>query len=204
MYDRLSGSYWSQAMGQSIKGPLAGNELRRIPFDIARWSDWKSLYPDTMVLTTDTGFQRAYGSDPYGSYYSSDDIIFPVAHTDNRMHPKEKIVGYYDSGQFRAYKLSDLESSKVVNDKVGKADVLLVSLYPEMVRVFDRDLDGKMLDFAFSDGKIIDKETNSQWNREGLAVAGSMKGAQLQRISINPGFWFEWAAFHPTTDIYQG
>jgi hypothetical protein len=37
MYDRLTGSYWSQALGESIKGPLAGNELKKIPFDLVRW-----------------------------------------------------------------------------------------------------------------------------------------------------------------------
>jgi hypothetical protein len=204
MYDRLTGSYWSQALGQSIKGSLAGSELKKIPFDLARWSDWKSLYPDTLVLTTDTGFQRAYGSDPYGSYYTSEDIFFPVAHIDNRMHPKEKIVGYYDSGQFKAYRQSELESSKIVNDKVGNTDILLASLYPDMVRAFYRDLDGKTLDFVYSDGKIIDKETNSDWNFDGQAFSGTMKGTQLQRVSINPGFWFEWAAFHPTTRVYEG
>ncbi len=203
MYDRLSGSYWSQALGQSIKGSLAGSELKKIPFDVIRWSDWKSLYPDSLVLTTDTGFQRSYDSDPYGNYYTSDDIIFPVAHIDDRMHPKEKIIGYYDSGQFKAYKITDLESKRVVNDKVGNAEILLVSLYPDMVRAFERNLDDKTFDFVYSDGKITDNETNSEWTLDGQAVSGPMKGFQLQRLSINPGFWFEWAAFHPTTEIYR-
>ncbi len=202
MYDRLSGSYWSQALGQSIKGPFAGSELKKIPFDVMRWSDWKSLYPDTLVLTTDTGFQRAYGSDPYGSYYTSYDIIFPVAHIDNRMHPKERITGYYDSGQFKAYKITDLESKKVVNDKVGNTEILLLSLYHDTARAFDRNLGGKTLDFVYSGGKITDKETNSEWTFDGQAVAGPMMGFQLQRLSINPGFWFEWAAFHPTTGVF--
>lgn len=203
MYDRLTGSYWSQALGESIKGSLAGSMLKKIPFDVARWSDWKSLYPDTLVLTTDTGYQRAYGSDPYGNYYTNDDIIFPVAHKDDRMHPKEKIIGYHDSGRFKAYKISDLEYSKVVNDKVGDKQILLVSSYPYVIRAFDRNMDDKIFDFVYSDGKIIDKETNSEWNFDGQAVSGIMKGAQLQRLSINPGFWFEWVAFHPTTEVYQ-
>lgn len=204
MYDRVTGSYWSQALGQSIKGPLSGDELKKIPFDVARWSDWKSLYPDTVVLTTDTGYQRAYGSDPYGDYYTSNDIIFPVAYKDDRMHPKEKIIGYYDSGQFKAYKLIDLETLKVVNDSVGDKQILLVSLHPDMARAFDRSVNGKMLDFVYSDGKVIDKQTNSEWNFDGEAISGTMSGAHLQRLSINPGFWFEWVAFHPTTAIYQG
>lgn len=203
MYDRSSGSYWSQALGESIKGPFAGTNLKKIPFDVARWSDWKSLYPDSLVLTTNTGFQRPYGSDPYGDYYTSNEIIFPVSHTDNRMHSKEKIVGFERSGHFKAYKISNVESSKIINDKVGESKILLVSQYTDMTRVFDRKINDKVLDFAYSNGKIIDTRTNSEWNFEGQAISGTMKGEQLQRLTLNPGFWFEWVAFHPDTEIYS-
>ncbi len=66
MYDRLSGSLWSQALGEGIVGTHAGESLKRIPFDLAYWKDWKQLYPNSMVLSTDTGFTRPYGVDPYG------------------------------------------------------------------------------------------------------------------------------------------
>ncbi|MDE1767195.1 MAG: DUF3179 domain-containing protein [Thaumarchaeota archaeon] len=204
MYDRLTGSYWSQALGQSIKGSLAGDELKKIPFDVARWSDWKFLYPDTLVLTTDTGYQRAYGTDPYGDYYTSPYILFPVSHKDDRMQPKEKIIGFEDSGHYKAYKISDLESLKVVNDSVGNKEILLATLYPGMVRAFNRNADGKTFDFVYTDGKITDRQTNSEWNFDGKAISGTMQGTHLQRLAINPGFWFEWVAFHPNTEVYQG
>lgn len=204
MYDRLSGSYWSQALGESIKGSFAGAKLEKIPFDVARWSDWKSLYPDSLVLTTDTGFQRPYGSDPYGDYYTSNEIIFPVSHTDDRMHPKEKIAGFERLNHFKAYKISDIESSKIINDKIGEDKILLASFYPDMTRAFDRKINDQVLDFVYSNGKIVDTKTNSEWNFEGYAISGTMKGEQLQRLTLNPGFWFEWAAFHPDTEIYSG
>src|SRR3989338_4273965 len=92
MYDRNTDSQWSQALGVAITGQMTGYTLKRIPFDVARWSDWKSLYPDTLVLTTDTGFSRAYGSDPYGNYYTDSRIIFPVENKDDRLFLKEKIL----------------------------------------------------------------------------------------------------------------
>ena len=88
MYDRLTNSYWSQALGKAIVGELAGYELSTIPFDVIKWGDWKSLHPDSVVLTTNTGHIRAYGVDPYGNYYTETRILFPVENTDNRMHPK--------------------------------------------------------------------------------------------------------------------
>ncbi|MBI3842744.1 MAG: DUF3179 domain-containing protein [Thaumarchaeota archaeon] len=204
MYDRYTGSYWSQALGRSITGELAGFELKKITFDVARWKDWKSLYPESLVLTTDTGFQRAYGSDPYGDYYTNPQIIFPVTNKDDRLGPKEIILGLEYSNSYKAYKLADLESSKLINDKINDKKILLASLYPKMARAFDREVDGKSLEFTFSDDKIIDKQTNSEWSFEGQAVAGPLKGRQLDRLTLNPGFWFEWVAFHPSTEIYQG
>lgn len=66
MYDRTSKSLWSQALGEGIVGQYAGVKLERIPFDLAYWKEWKQLYPNTKVLSRDTGSTRPYGADPYG------------------------------------------------------------------------------------------------------------------------------------------
>lgn len=204
MYDRNTGSYWSQAMGKAITGELAGYELKRIPFDVAKWGDWKMLYPDSLVLTTDTGFVRSYGSDPYGDYYTNSQIVFPVENKDDRMHPKQIILGFDDKNTYKAYKLTDIQEHKLINDKINDKNILLMSIFPNTARAFDRDLDGKILEFVVSDGKIVDKQTNSQWNFDGLAISGPLKEKQLGRLVFNPGFWFEWVAFHPNTEVYQG
>mgnify|MGYP001569742918 CR=1 FL=1 len=201
MYDRNTDSQWSQALGIAITGEMTGHTLNRIPFDVARWSDWKSLYPNTLVLTTDTGFSRAYGSDPYGDYYTDSRIIFPVENDDDRLFPKEKILGF-DNGVYKAYKLSDVEQNKVINDSIGNKKIVLISLYPEMTRAFNRIINDQVLEFEYSDGIIIDKQTKSIWNFEGESIEGQLKGETLQRETYNPGFWFEWVAFHPDTLIY--
>lgn len=204
MYDRNTGSQWSQALGKAITGDLAGQELKRIPFDVVKWSDWKSLYQDTLVLTTDTGYARPYGTDPYGDYYTDSRIIFPVENNDDRLHPKEIVLGFDNHNTHKAYKLADLESKKIVNDQIDDKEVLLVSLFSSMARAFDRTLDDQVLDFEFSNNKIIDRQTGSEWNIDGIAVSGQLQGKQLLRIVFNPGFWFEWVAFHPDTEVYQG
>ncbi len=204
MYDRLTNSYWSQALGKAIVGELTGYELSTIPFDVIQWGDWKSLHPDSVVLTTNTGHVRAYGVDPYGNYYTETRIIFPVENTDDRMHPKEIILGFNDGDIYKAYKQQDVESAVTINDQINNNPIFLVSLYPENARAFERTVDGKVLEFFFKDGSIIDKETNSEWNYDGVAISGPLVGTELNRIPFNPGFWFEWVAFHPDTDVYVG
>ncbi|KEQ57062.1 hypothetical protein AAA799E16_00627 [Marine Group I thaumarchaeote SCGC AAA799-E16] len=202
MYDRLTESYWSQALGIAVKGELTGYQLNLVPFDVITWGDWKALHPDTLVLTTDTGHLRSYATDPYGNYYTEPRIMFPVEHSDDRMHPKEIIIGFNQDDVSKAFKQSDIESEIVINDSVGTIPVMLISLYSENSRAFERTIDGNVLDFQYLDGKIIDLQSNSEWNYDGLAISGQYEGKQLERLPIEPGFWFEWVAFHPQTLVY--
>ena len=203
MYDRLTDSYWSQALGVAITGELTGYELKRIPFDVISWADWKTLYPETLVLTTETGHIRSYGVDPYGDYYTDPRILFPVEHEDDRMHPKELILGFHEDDAFKAYKQDDVESAIVINDIFNNKPMMLVSLFSGDSRAFDRTVNDKVLTFDFVDDVIIDLESKSKWNFDGVATSGSMEGIQLVRLPFNPGFWFEWVAFHPDTEVYE-
>lgn len=204
MYDRATESLWSQALGQAIAGEQAGMKLERVPFDVAYWGDWKRLYPQSRVLSEDTGFGRPYGAGPYGDYYTSPEIYFPVENRDDRLGPKEIVIGLENAGAYRAYRLQQIEEEHVINDSLGDRHVMLASLYPFMARAFDRTVDGQALDFVRNDGQITDRQTGSVWNFEGLATEGKMAGTQLKRLPIDQGFWFEWAAFHPETGLCNG
>ena len=202
MYDRLTESYWSQALGMAVTGKLSGYQLDLVPFDLITWGDWKILHPDTLVLTTDTGFIRSYATDPYGNYYTEPRIMFPVEHSDDRINPKEIILGFHENDIYKAYKQNDIESNIIINDSIGKTPIMLVSLFSQNSRVFERIIDDNTLDFVYSNDKIFDSQTNSEWNYDGLAISGEYEGRQLNRMTIEPGFWFEWVAFHPNTLIF--
>ena len=203
MYDRLTDSYWSQALGEAVTGEMTGYTLNIIPFDVITWDNWKTLHPDTVVLTTDTGHLRSYATDPYGDYYTDRRVIFPVDNDDDRMHPKEIILGFKQDDSYKAYKQQDIESSTVINDVFAGKQILLVSLFSENARAFDGTVNGNTLEFEYSDKKIIDSSTGSEWSYDGIALSGEMKGIELDRIAFNPGFWFEWVAFHPDTEVYE-
>ncbi len=202
MYDRLTESYWSQALGMAVKGELSGYQLNIIPFDVITWGDWKTLHSDTLVMTTDTGHIRSYATDPYGSYYTEPRIMFPVDYSDDRMFPKEIILGFNQDDIYKAYKQNDIESNIILNDSIGEIPVMLVSLFSQNSRAFERTIDDQILDFVYVDNKITDTLTNSEWNYDGLSISGKYEGKQLERIPIEPGFWFAWVAFHPETLVF--
>lgn len=216
MYDRKSNSLWSQALAEGIVGEYSGVELERIPFDVAYWKEWKKLYPESKVLSRDTGSVRPYGADPYGDYYTNDLILFPVANDDKRLGLKEIIIGLENENQYKAYRLQDIEAKKAINDVIGQNKKIgLVSLEPFMVRVFDRVIDDVIGDneegkkmvvdlfYNTSDNTLIDRETGSELNFEGKFIDGPLANKELKRIYMDQGFWFEWAAFHPETEVYQ-
>ena len=208
MYDRTSKSLWSQALAEGIVGKHAGTKLERVPFDIAYWKEWKQLYPDSKVLSRDTGSNRPYGADPYGDYYTNSDVLFPVSNNDDRLGLKEIVVGFENKGQFKAYKQQDIENKKVINDQVNGKPIALFSSHPFMVRAYDPLVEGGVqktllhFDYNTKNNYFIDKQTGSLWNFEGKAISGQMKGKQLTRLPFDEGFWFEWVAFHPHTVLY--
>ncbi|MGD9534822.1 MAG: DUF3179 domain-containing protein [Candidatus Nitrosocosmicus sp.] len=204
MYDRNTNSLWSQAMAQSIAGELSGVKLERIPFDLAYWKDWKQLYPKSQVLSQETGHARPYGVDPYGNYYTNPEVLFPVANQDNRLGLKDIIIGIENEGNYKAYTLKEVESSKVISDNINDKSITLWLVAPFLVKMFDPMINGQILTFSYDSANqtFLDEQTHSEWNNNGESISGQLKGSNLSRLSFDEGFWFEWVAFHPDTKVY--
>ena len=119
MYDRQTETYWSQIGGLAIVGELSGHELVPISLDTVVWSEWKIAHPDSEVLSQDTGFDRDYGRDPYGSYHQDSYIWFPVQTRDDRIHPKTVVFGIEIDGVYAAYCEEDLIELGSIDDRVN-------------------------------------------------------------------------------------
>ncbi|MBI2818102.1 MAG: DUF3179 domain-containing protein [Acidobacteria bacterium] len=65
MYDRKTSSLWSQLGMQAVAGPMAAASLPILPVEHTTWGDWRQRYPDTVVLSFNTGYVRDYSRDPY-------------------------------------------------------------------------------------------------------------------------------------------
>jgi hypothetical protein len=123
MYDQETNTYWQQIDGKAIVGELTGQELKELSIDTVVWGDYKPIHPDAEVLSQETGFTRAYGVDPYGSYYEDSYIIFDVENRDDRIHPKTPIVGIEVDGIFKAYREEDLKENPIIEDIVNGVNI---------------------------------------------------------------------------------
>lgn len=114
LYDRATESLWQQITGRALAGPMRGQALRTLPVAMTRWGTWKAAYPDTRVLSTDTGFDRPYANKtPYGDYDNSDRLLFPAA-LDRRLHPKTVVYGVETDGKSFAVTEQALEHERTI------------------------------------------------------------------------------------------
>lgn len=210
MYDRASDSYWPQILGMAVRGSQKGKPLEEFFIIWTTWEKAKAKYPDALVLSTDTGFLRSYGTDPYGSYlrkgnyYDSGGPFFPVMAEDTRLADKEVVIGTRVNNSALAIVKSKIAGDKVANVVINNEPA--AAFYDDSVddaRVFSRQIESRVLNFEIKDGKIVDKETNSEWNVLGESIGGNMTGAKLSSINSFDSMWFAWAAFHPQTEIYR-
>lgn len=221
MYDRTSESLWQQFTGEAIIGDLTGKQLDFIPSSIVSFADFKDTYPEGTVLSQETGFDRAYGTNPYPGYddIASSPFLFDEA-ADDRIAAMERVVAISVNGIDKAYSFSSLEAVGAVNDSVGGIDLVVFhsggtssALDTATIAegadvgaagVFEAVLDGQKLTFTSEGDRFIDDISGSSWNILGEAIAGPMEGKMLTPVVHGTHFWFAWAAFKPETLIYEG
>ena len=226
MYDRQTGTYWSQATLEAIVGPLAGRRLEFIPAQIVSWGDWLAAHPDGRVLSQDTGFGRAYGQNPYQGYDSprNDDPFLFSGDPDPRLAATEHVLGVDASGRQVAFPYTELarnavEGRSVAHTRVGGQQVVVFWKrgtasaldQPEIAAsrdvgsatAYDPRLGGRLLHFEAMPGGFLDEETGSRWDVFGRALEGPLRGSRLQALPAVDHFWFSWAAFFPRTDVYR-
>ncbi|MDH3588859.1 MAG: DUF3179 domain-containing protein [Gammaproteobacteria bacterium] len=127
LYDRQTESLWSQIMLRAINGPLKGESLALLPMQHTSWQNWRENHPDTLVLSTDTGFPGIdYRFNPYAGYGSTNKIYFPVASRDKRLPSKEWVLGVFAGSEQKAYPLRRLEQrTSPMRDMIGTQSVLI-------------------------------------------------------------------------------
>lgn len=219
MWDDLTESWWQQVTGEAIVGDLTGKRLEFLPATIVSWADFKSLRPDGLVLSRDTGFFRPYGNNPYVGYDNIENSPWLYAGpVDGRLPPMERVVTVTVGDTDVAYPFSVLAQVGGVNDLVAEqpivvlfkpgtssaldAPVIATSRDIGSAAVYDPTVDGQVLHFRTQNEWFVDEETGSQWNILGESVAGPLAGKRLNPVVHGNHFWFSWAVFKPETIIY--
>jgi len=190
MYDRGTDSWWPQMVATAISGPREGETLEEFRVVWTTWGEWRAAYPGTAVLTENTGYQRRYGTDPYGrynpprGYYANDDLLFDPLVSDDRVPPKRVVIGTRTAAGALTFDKESLLAERVL---IGAIDGT------EHVAVADSTLSTGYV-YANPDGVAVEPADG------GYRVGGETHAADalpLERMLAFDGMWFAWAGFYP-------
>ena len=125
MYDRLTDSLWLQLLLSGATSNFAGYKLQLIPSVVTTFRQWKRDYPQSLVLSTDTGFHRDYTYDPYEGYHKGSATGVLAQQIDPRLEEKELVIGIDIDGIKKAYPLSELKMRRPIEDVLGSKEILV-------------------------------------------------------------------------------
>ena len=206
MYDRQTGSLWTQVDGSVLRGRMKGSRLRRVPSVQTTWGEWKRMHPDTLVLKKE---KRVQGS-PYADYFADPSRmgISGQQQPDARLPGKALVVTLREGNDALAVPIQRLARTPLHETTVaGKPLAIVFNSGSRTARVFDRNVAGRALDFEIArrgqeDVILRDKQTGSEWSGlTGKAVKGELAGQQLESVPYMMNFWWAWAAYNPRTRI---
>ncbi len=224
MWDRQTESWWQQLSGEGLVGKFAGVELEFLPSMILSLEEFNKTYPKGLVLSTNTGEKvnkNRYGKNPYVKYddLNNDAPRLFFEDVDPRLPAMERVVHVPADKIDRVYPYSIIQKEHVINDQIGKDEVVLfhepgtVSILDEKnieegrdigsVTVFNRTIDGRIIDFIYEDKKFRDVQTNSVWDISGKCVKGSLKDKQLRPRYYGVHFAFAWFSMYPESELYK-
>lgn len=143
MYDHQTESLWLQVKHAAVAGPMTGAALEVLPSTLTTWKTWRQTHPETLVLSTNTGYDRDYGQDPYADYYRSKRTIFDFARDILQGHEaKELVAGVRVGDSAKAYPLEEVRLLGEIRDRLA-GEELALAIDPRTDRLTVTDGQGK-------------------------------------------------------------
>jgi len=172
-YDRATDSYWSQMRLDCVNGDLIDTKIETFPVIETTWETWQEMYPDSEIMTRETGFDRNYNAYPYGDYRTNNNnIIFPVNNLDARLPAKDRVLAV----------LTDSKNKVYPYQNAGLENVTY--------------LEG-------SGPIVAEDSNGNKISISGEVVEGPLAGTQLEAVESILGYYFSLAAFYPGVEIME-
>ncbi|MFW6024688.1 MAG: DUF3179 domain-containing protein, partial [Dichotomicrobium sp.] len=172
-----------------------------------RWQreGWKTDFSKTLISWDEI----MSGGPPKDGIPSIDDPKFIPVSEERELGPKEPVMSLEIDGDARAYPLRVLTWHEIVNDRVGGVPVAVT--YCPLCNsgvVFDRRLDGRLLEFGTtgklrnSDLVMYDRHTESWWQQfTGKGIVGHYAGKRLDILPARLESITDFRERHPEGDV---
>jgi hypothetical protein len=190
--DRRTGSWWRQANGEAITGPLKGTMLPELPHTQMRLKQWLALHPSSLVMQADPAFTEEYSKDYAFERGTSKKQL---TGTDTASwHDKSWVVGITVNGRSKAFDWNRLRRERVVNDFVGATPVV-IALGGDSASYVAFERPDSATRFALRGDSLVAAG-------QAYALSGGGRPRSLLVLSASQEFWHSWRTFQPATERY--
>jgi hypothetical protein len=202
--DATTKTWWQQANGEAIAGPLKGASLKEIPSRQLTLESWMRQYPKSMVMAPDPLYEERYFR---LEDYDRGTMHSPLVKRDYQSwQPKSWVIGVKNQFASMAYDWNELVKKRLIQDSLQSLPILVtMEADTTSFHVYDRRINGAILQFnpSINDDRFTDCNTNSTWNMDGLCTDGPLKGSQLNRVQAYNEFWHSWENFQFNVKKYS-
>jgi hypothetical protein len=203
--DHATKSWWYQATGEAIAGPLKGKSLEELPSKQTTLGAWLDQYPNSLIMQPDTTFNKQYKE---LVQYDNGTLKSSLEKRDSlSWKNKSWVIGIKHGDYSSAYDWNQLISEKIIQDSLpGLPIIIALSKDSVNFNVWTRIVNGTVLYFDPHQvhDTLTDLTTGSRWNSVGVCVDGPLKGRSLQPVQAYQEFWHSWKNFHPNTKTFTG
>lgn len=217
-YDRNSNSIWSQMLTSGVQGEHINRPVELLQIVEMPWGEWKKFYPNSAVLSRQTGFTRNYDRYPYGNYMESNQLYFPVDNMDNRVFGKERVLGVIIDDQAKIYRFESMNQDgtmTLINDQFRGQEIIVIG-NESVITAFHTTYSSESSDQVLSSDTpsgfapvqdeypvvFIDGQGN-RYDIFGEVVDGPNQGRRLAGLESYMGFFFSFGAFFPNPEIFE-
>ena len=194
--DATTKSWWRQATGEAVTGPMKGEILPEIESIQVRLDKLFEIYPKATVMQLDEETKTKYDT---LRKFERGKSKGKLTRTDSlSWKDKSWVIGIDLTGESKAYDWIQLKEVRVINDNLGgKPIVIAISKDDQSFAVFERESDS--LKFFIRNDTLFANEKSYDFAGKSLTASPS----PLKRIKAYQEFWHSWQTFHPDTKKYE-
>lgn len=192
--DARTKSWWRQANGEAVAGPLTGTRLPEVSCLQLTAGKFFAMYPFGEIMQADESFRESY--DTLGRFESGKGRGKLTGTDSLSWKDKSWVVGVEIGNNARAYDWNELKAARVIHDQVGNTPIVLVlSDDSQSFAVFRRNSENDK--FILRNDSLIGE--TARYDFSGLGN----DGRNLDRVAAYQEFWHSWRTFRPHTDQYK-
>ena len=187
--DASTKSWWQQATGEAVTGPLKGKQLPEIHSTQTSLAAWEKMYPHTLIMQPNPEFKDNYDTSfRYESGKSRKELTGsnPKSGTD-----KSWVVGLKSQGKSKYIDWNELKRKRIVQIQLNQSNVFVV-LLSDNKSFFAYENPFSAVPKLINNTLVIDADKTYTYQLNGHSIDGAQN---LKSVKAYQEFLHSWKHF---------